>query len=187
MFLIVGLGNPGSGYSLTRHNAGFIFLDFLSEKHQLQWKEAGKFNAIMTKAVIGNQEVLLCKPQCFMNLSGAPVLSMSSYYKIKPDNIIVIHDDLDFPAGRIMYKFGGGAGGHNGLKSIDKVMGPNYHRIRIGIGRPQDSRQEIADFVLQNFTHEEMEIIERKVTILAKDIELLLQNKIEEFKAALKK
>jgi PTH1 family peptidyl-tRNA hydrolase len=187
MFLIVGLGNPGANYASTRHNAGFIFLDYLVHQYNVTWKEKNKFGSLLADVKFAGLDTMLCKPQSFMNLSGNCVLALSSYYKIKPEQIIVVHDDLDFPLGKVMYKLGGGAGGHNGLKSIDKAIGPNYHRVRIGIGRPKDERQEVADFVLQNFRHEEFLILSEVVEFLGEKISLLLENKIDDFKHALSK
>ena len=155
MFLIVGLGNPGREYMDTRHNVGFMALDALSKEYGLLFQTKSRFNSQLALGENNSESVVLCKPETYMNLSGEAVQSICSYYKIPLDKIIVIHDDIDLKFGKIAYKIGGGAGGHNGLKSIDKHIGANYHRIRMGIGRPEDKAYEISDFVLGKFSQEE--------------------------------
>lgn len=156
--LIVGLGNPGSEYSHTRHNAGFIAIDKITESKEkkVTWKK--EKNAFTTK--IGN--VIFAKPQTFMNLSGLAVQALMTFYKIPLENLVVIHDDVDLKLGDIREKTGGGSAGHNGIKSIDATVGPNYHRIRIGVGRgaqPMDT----SDWVLGRFLPAEQEIINNTI------------------------
>lgn len=142
MILLVGLGNPGAEYQFTRHNIGFLSLDTLQEdNHFSPWKE--KFKGLVSEGTIGNQKILLLKPQTYMNLSGQSVSLAMQFYKITPENVIVIHDDLDLDPGKVRMKQGGGHGGHNGLRDIDKRIGKNYWRIRLGIGHPRTLKQQI--------------------------------------------
>jgi len=182
MILIVGLGNTGAEYKNTRHNIGFITVDRLSERYKLSWQHKSKFNA---DVAIGDCElgrVILCKPNTFMNLSAQAVQPIMSFYKIPLENIIVIHDDLDLSLAKIKYKIGGGAGGHNGLKSLDKTIGANYHRIRVGIGRPIDRRHDVADYVLGKLSNVEADEIAHKIELLADKLPLLCSGEIEKFK-----
>jgi len=147
MYLIVGLGNPGDEYDHTRHNAGFDTVDLLADEAGARyWKtECG---ALTTACSLDGQDVLLAKPQSFMNTSGGPVKQLCAAYGISPDHLIVVHDDLDIQPGLIRVKFGGGHAGHNGLRSIcDKLGTREYFRVRVGIGRPP-GRMGVADFVL---------------------------------------
>ena len=182
MFLIVGLGNPGAKYSNTRHNIGFIAADILSDCYNFIWSTKSKFNVDIASGDLENGKLILCKPNTFINLSGTSVAPLASFYKLKPENIIVIHDDVDVPLGRVKYKIGGGAGGHNGLKSIDSNIGTNYHRIRIGVGRPDDPRYDISDFVLGKFSKEEEEVTMIAIHKILDILPLLYEDKIEEFK-----
>jgi len=148
MYLIAGLGNPGGAYEHTRHNAGFDTLDLIAEKFGANyWKtECG---ALTTKASYRDFDFVLAKPQGFMNTSGGPVKQLCAKYAISPDNLIVIHDDLDIVPGAVRVKFGGGHAGHNGLRSLcDKLGTRDWYRVRIGIGRPP-GRMDSADYVLQ--------------------------------------
>ncbi len=147
--MIVGLGNPGADYLLTRHNIGFMAADFLAETlSATAWQK--KFQGQLASATLSGTDFLLLKPLTFMNLSGQAVAEASRYYKIAPEDVIVIHDDIDLEAGQVKAKQGGGDGGHNGLKSIDAHIGKNYWRVRLGIGRPEH-KSEVSDYVLGNF------------------------------------
>ena len=168
MILIVGLGNIGNEYENTRHNVGFMTADKLKEDFDFpDFKEKNKY--FFTK----KGDIIIAKPTTYMNLSGEAVLALSTMYKIKPDDIIVIHDDLDLETGRIKIKQGGSNGGHNGLKSIDKAIGPNYHRIRIGIDHPRNHTPQIAvvDYVLGKFKAEEKEKIEKAIDTISKNFD----------------
>jgi PTH1 family peptidyl-tRNA hydrolase len=147
MYLIVGLGNPGEEYEHTRHNAGFDTLDLVADACGARyWKS--ECGALSAKGVLCDTDVVLAKPQSFMNTSGGPVKQLCSAYGIAPDHLIVIHDDLDIDPGTIRVKLGGGHAGHNGLRSIcDKLGTRDYFRVRVGIGRPP-GRMNVADFVL---------------------------------------
>ncbi len=185
MFLIVGLGNPGREYSDTRHNVGFMTLDKLSREYKLTFQNKPRFHSQLALGDSDLGSIILCKPETYMNLSGEAVQSLSSYYKISSSKIIVIHDDIDLSIGKIGYKLGGGAGGHNGLKSLDKNIGPNYHRIRIGVGRPEDPTYDISSFVLGKFSQEEESIIFRNIDLITSKIQFLITGDIEAFKKAI--
>lgn len=164
MLLCVGLGNPGQQYLMTRHNIGFMAVDAVAHSHDFpSFKK--KFQSEYSERKIDNATVGLLKPQTFMNLSGSSVQSAMAFYKLKPEQIIVIHDDLDLVPGQIKIKFGGGAGGHNGLKSIDQSIGNNYWRLRLGIGHPGD-RHLVTPYVLSAFPpsdHEWLVILLQKI------------------------
>ena len=147
MFLIAGLGNPGEEYAHTRHNAGFDTVDKIAEQIGVRyWKSQG--GALVGKGTYRGEELVLAKPQSYMNTSGGPVKSLMSTYKVAPDHLIVIHDELDIDPGTIRCKFGGGHAGHNGLRSIcDKLGTRDWFRVRCGIGRPP-GRMPVADYVL---------------------------------------
>ena len=149
MKCVIGLGNPGREYEFTRHNIGFLLVDWLFE----QWKSDPwqvKFDGLLSSTHLNGEKVLLFKPQTFMNLSGKAVGPLSKFFKLQPSDLIVAHDDLDLPPYSLRLKNGGGNGGHNGLKSIDQYLGTNaYQRIRLGIGRP--TRGEVSNYVLSAF------------------------------------
>jgi PTH1 family peptidyl-tRNA hydrolase len=142
--LIVGLGNIGYQYSNTRHNAGFWMVDEIARRYQAIFKLESKFFAEVARIKHNNQDFFLLKPQTLMNLSGKAVVALALFYKILPEQILVIHDELDFKPGVAKLKFAGGNGGHNGLRDIDRVIGKNYWRLRLGIGRPVDSSKMIG-------------------------------------------
>lgn len=182
MFLIVGLGNQGDLYKKTRHNVGFMAVDFISNRHNFIWSNKSKFCADIASGSMDEQKVILCKPNTFMNLSGRAVLSLMSYYKVENQKLIVIHDDIDLDLGRVKCKIGGGAGGHNGLKSIDAAVGQNYYRIRVGVGKPDRNKMDVSDYVLGNFSDSELLILNEKYSNIAQNIDLLFFSKLEEFK-----
>jgi len=157
MKLIVGLGNVGPEYESTRHNVGFYYLDLMASKLNLTFKE--KFNAYWVKTKIENTDVILVKPLTFMNLSGEAVIKFVNYYKIKSEDILVIHDDLDMELGRIKLKENGSSGGHNGIKNIILNLNTeNFKRLKIGISK--NNMIDTKDYVLGKFTKEEQHIIE---------------------------
>ncbi len=177
MKLIVGLGNPGAQYKNTRHNVGFMALDEICKCHSF-CDEKKKFNGLICEGKIAGHKVLALKPQTFMNLSGSSVLAAMSFYKIAPNDVIVIHDDLDLPMGKIKSKIGGGSGGHNGLKSIDGQIGNQYYRIRIGIG---NDKIDVINHVLSNFYKEEMQTLGDMFEKINDNIELLLCGDLNKF------
>lgn len=153
--LIVGLGNPGPQYSWTRHNAGFMVLDRLSRLSGISVTRKA-FSGLAGDGNWEGERVYLLKPQTFMNLSGRSVAEALRFYKLSLADLIVVHDDLDIPFGKVKLKEGGGHGGHNGLRSLAQELGsPNYARIRIGIGRPLHG--DVVNYVLANFAKEEMD------------------------------
>ncbi len=160
MHLLIGLGNIGREYELTRHNFGFLLLDQIVEDYGLV-AQSKKFKSEVFLGTIDDKKVIALKPQTFMNLSGAAVLAAASFYKIAPKNIVVFHDDLDLAPAKIKVKIGGGNAGHNGLKSIDEAIGKDYMRLRLGIGRPQNAEFETADYVLGKFNRDEMELVKK--------------------------
>ena len=167
MFLVVGLGNPGAEYAATRHNVGFMAADVIHSRYNFSPFRA-KFNGLMAEGQIEGEKVYLLKPQTFMNLSGNSVVQAAKFYKILPENIVVIHDDMDLPTDKIKAKQGGGSGGHNGIKSIDSCITPNYNRIRIGVGHPADkSGDKVINHVLSDFSKADKENIERDLEIVA--------------------
>ena len=147
--LLVGLGNPGRDYCNTRHNVGFWFIDKYLEINKVIEKYESRFNALVGCHLYKDSKIFIVKPQTYMNLSGDSVLNIKNYYKIDLDNIVVVHDELDFSPGIIKFKKGGGDNGHNGLKNITKLIGSNYLRLRCGIGKPED-RGKLINYVLSN-------------------------------------
>jgi len=158
MYLLVGLGNPGSKYKKNRHNVGHIAIDMIIKKYNFTKKNKNKFGDVF-EGELSNKKIFTLKPKEFMNLSGVSIKKFLDFYKINIKNLLVIHDDIDLLLGKIKIKIGGGDAGHNGLKSIDTVIGKNYKRIRIGIDKPKNNKS-VDKFVLENFEKkEEKEII----------------------------
>ena len=150
--LIVGLGNPGPEHEHDRHNAGFWFVDAVAREHGGNWRREARFHGEAARVRIGDAEVWLLKPLTYMNRSGQSVSALARFYRIATANMLVAHDELDLSPGTVRLKRGGGSGGHNGLKDITAAMGgPDYGRLRIGIGHPRDlyPGREVVDFVLQ--------------------------------------
>jgi peptidyl-tRNA hydrolase, PTH1 family len=146
--LVVGLGNPGQQYEKTRHNAGFLFLDSLATERSCGWSKEPGFQGLMAECNIAREKILLLKPQAFMNRSGQSVGKVARYYKLTPEEILIVHDELDFDVGVLKLKKDGGHAGHNGLRDIISHLGAkDFYRLRIGIGRPV-AGMEVADYVL---------------------------------------
>jgi PTH1 family peptidyl-tRNA hydrolase len=179
MRLIVGLGNPGPRYERNRHNIGFMAVDAIVHRHRLLPARA-KFSAELAEGMIAGEKVLALKPQTFMNDSGRAVLGAASFYKIPPADIIVLHDEVDLAPGKIRVKRGGGAAGHNGLRSIDAHLGPDYWRVRLGIGHP-GIKELVPHFVLQNFLKEEEAWVAPLVDAVAEAIPLLVEGNDQGF------
>jgi PTH1 family peptidyl-tRNA hydrolase len=155
MRLFVGLGNPGRKYEHNRHNIGFMALDGIVGRHKFSgWEK--KFQGLESRGELGGEKIVLLKPQTFMNLSGQSVQAAAAFYKILPDDIVVFHDELDLAGGKIRVKKGGGAAGHNGLRSIDEHLGQMYWRVRLGIGHP-GVKEMVSPHVLGDFSREEEE------------------------------
>jgi PTH1 family peptidyl-tRNA hydrolase len=157
--LIIGLGNPGPEYAETRHNAGFWLLDALANQISTSLSAESKFFGLAGKGFIGPQAVHLLKPMTFMNRSGQSALALAQFYKIEPEEILVVHDELDIEPGQIRLKQGGGHGGHNGLRDLHRVFGPEYARIRVGIGHP-GHKSKVHGYVLGKASVEQHEQID---------------------------
>ena len=168
MLLFVGLGNPTPNSENNRHNIGFKIIDAINQKFGLS-KQKPKFKGLLTTGTINGKKVYAIKPLTFMNNSGICIRELIEYFKIEADNVIVFHDDLDIDFAKIKSKFGGSSAGHNGIESIDKFIGKDYSRVRIGIGKPKGDI-EIADYVLQNFNEEENIGIEKISKNIAESI-----------------
>ena len=150
--LVAGLGNPGRGYAATRHNAGFWFADALAQKLGVPFSHEGRFAADVAKA----GEVRICKPMTYMNGSGRPVAALARFFRMPPESIIVVHDELDLRPGDVRLKLGGGHAGHNGLRDTITHLGPDFWRLRLGIGHPGD-KAEVIDYVLRRAPKDEEE------------------------------
>ncbi len=179
MLLFVGLGNPTPDSENNRHNVGFKIIDTINKKFNLS-KQKPKFKGLLTTGNIGDKKIYAIKPLTFMNNSGICIRELIEYFKIDAEDVIVFHDDLDVEFGRIKAKFGGSDAGHNGIASIDKFIGKDYSRVRIGIGKPKNNI-EIADYVLQNFDEEESIGIEKISNNITESISILVEKKLDLF------
>lgn len=171
--MVVGLGNPGTEYAHTRHNAGFWLADLLAERHGGVFRSERKFGAELASIRMDGADVLLLKPQTFMNRSGGPVQAAAAYLKIPPGQLLVAHDDLDLSPGDARLKQGGGHGGHNGLRDLIAQIGPEFWRLRLGIGHP-GNRAEVIDYVLQRSSREDELLIRAAVSDAADVMPILL-------------
>jgi len=180
MWLVVGLGNPGTQYQYNRHNIGFMAVDAL-HSHFAFGPFRKKYQAELSEGILpaSSDKIILLKPQTYMNLSGASVQAAAQFYKINPDHVVVFHDDLDLPSFSIKTKIGGGAGGHNGLKSIDEHLGKDYIRVRLGIGHPDprapDKSEIVSNYVLSNFARSEAAHLDQLINELARAFPLLVK------------
>jgi PTH1 family peptidyl-tRNA hydrolase len=177
--LIVGLGNPGSEYRETRHNVGFMVIDALADRWRVsdQWRE--KFEALQIKTMVGAEPVIIAKPVTFMNLSGQAVAAVAGYYKVDAADVFVVTDDVALPLGRLRARRDGGAGGHNGLKSIIQHLATQaFPRMRVGVGRG-DGRRDLADHVLGRFEPDERDTVSAAVLRAADATEMFLSDGIE--------
>ncbi|MFI2617835.1 aminoacyl-tRNA hydrolase [Streptomyces sp. NPDC018584] len=177
-WLIAGLGNPGPEYAMNRHNVGFMVADLLAQRIGGKFKRAAKAQAQVVEGRIGapgpaSRRVVLVKPMSYMNVSGGPVTALRDFYKVPTEHIVAVHDELDIDYGTLRLKLGGGDNGHNGLKSMTKAMGPDYHRVRFGIGRPP-GRMQVADFVLKDFSSTERKELDYLVDRAADAVEALI-------------
>ena len=179
MILFVGLGNPTPDSENNRHNIGFKMIDSINKKFNLS-KQKPKFKGLLTTGNIGDKKVYAIKPLTFMNNSGICIRELIEYFKIDAEDVVVFHDDLDIEFGKIKAKFGGSSAGHNGIASIDKFIGKEYSRVRIGIGKPKND-MEIADYVLQNFNEDESVGIEKTLNNITESISILVEKKLDLF------
>ena len=182
MLLLVGLGNPTPNSHNNRHNIGFKVLDAINQKFSLS-KQKPKFKGLLTTGNIAEKKIYAIKPLTFMNNSGICIRELIEYFKIDAEDVIVFHDDLDIEFGKIKAKFGGSNAGHNGIASIDKFIGKDYSRVRIGIGKPKNGI-EVADYVLQNFDEDESIGIEKISKDITESISILVEKKLDLFSSA---
>jgi PTH1 family peptidyl-tRNA hydrolase len=177
--LFVGLGNPGREYEATRHNAGFWWVDEFARANHCTFKAESKFHGLAARGQLHGHELFLLKPQTFMNVSGRAVGALVQFYKIDPQHILVVHDELDLPPGSAKLKLGGGHGGHNGLKDIIAHLGTrDFWRLRLGIGHPGE-RANVSDYVLNTPRREELELIERAMQRAQDVAPLIVEGKLE--------
>ena len=179
MLLLVGLGNPTPNSENNRHNIGFKIIDAINKKFKLS-KQKPKFKGLLTTGNVNNKKIYAIKPLTFMNNSGICIRELIEYFKINPEDVIVFHDDLDLEFGKIKAKFGGSSAGHNGIGSIDKFIGKEYSRVRVGIGKPNDDT-EISDFVLRNFNEDEIIRIEEITENIIESLSILIDKKLDLF------
>ncbi len=180
MRLVVGLGNPGSRYARNRHNIGFMAVDAIARRHGFPGFRS-RFKGELAEGQLGGERRLLLKPQTFMNASGEAVAEASRFFKIPPAEIVVIHDEIDLRPGKLRVKCGGGNAGHNGLRSIDALLGPDFWRVRIGVGHP-GIKEIVEPYVLQNFPREEVNLwVVPLLEAVAETIGLLLSDAPDAF------
>ena len=179
MILLVGLGNKTNDSNDNRHNIGFKIIDAINQKFGLS-KQKPKFKGLLTTGNIGNKKVYAIKPLTFMNNSGICIRELIEYFKIDAEDVIVFHDDLDVDFSKIKAKFGGSSAGHNGIESIDKFIGKDYSRVRIGIGKPE-KKIEVSDFVLTNFSEEEKIELQKVIKNIIDSLPVLIDKKLDLF------
>lgn len=179
-FLIVGLGNPGDKYEFTRHNAGFMCVDFLADRENFKINKL-KYKSLLADVDISGHRCLIMKPQTFMNLSGEAVRDAVQFYKIPPENVIVIYDDISLDVGRTRIRRKGTDGGHNGIKNIIyHLNSDNFPRIKIGVGKKPDEWEDLADWVLSRFSNDELKTLHDVAEKVCKVLPLMLDGKIDE-------
>ena len=179
MILFVGLGNPTLDSKNNRHNIGFKIIDAINQNFGLS-KQKPKFKGLLTTGNVSNKKVYAIKPLTFMNSSGICIRELIEYFKIDAEDVIVFHDDVDIDFGNIKAKFGGSSAGHNGIASIDKFIGKDYSRVRIGIGKP-DPKISVSDYVLNNFNEEEEKQLEKITKNIVDSIYILMDKKLDLF------
>tara|TARA_B100001175_G_scaffold281583_1_gene260049 strand:- start:337 stop:897 length:561 start_codon:yes stop_codon:yes gene_type:complete len=179
MLLFVGLGNPTRDSENNRHNIGFKMIDAINQKFSLS-KQKPKFKGLLTTGSVNKKKVYAIKPLTFMNNSGICIREIIEYFKINAENVFVFHDDLDIDFGKVKAKFGGSSAGHNGIESIDKFIGKDYSRIRIGIGKPK-SKDVVIDHVLKDFDEDEKIELEKIIVNIIDSIPILLDKKLDLF------
>ncbi|MDO4283346.1 MAG: aminoacyl-tRNA hydrolase [Clostridia bacterium] len=169
MKIVVGLGNPDEKYSKTRHNTGWMFLDYLSEKYDFEIQKK-TLNSLIAEVNINNEKVVFVKPLTYMNLSGNAVQKVKNWYKVENKDILVVFDDIDIPFGDVRYKLNGSGGTHNGMKNIVQMLNAkDFPRIKIGIGGMKHEKQDLVDFVLQKYTKRELNELESKIFVDAEE------------------
>ena len=179
MLLLVGLGNPNPNNKNNRHNVGFLIIDEINKRFKLS-KQKPKFKGLLTTGNINEKKIYAIKPLTFMNSSGVCIKELIEYFKINVKDVFVFHDDMDIDLGKVKVKFGGSSAGHNGIESIDKNIGKNYSRIRIGIGRPKNNSAG-ADHVLDNFSNEEMDNVQNVTKNITESLSILISKDLDLF------
>ena len=179
MLLLVGLGNPGSEYANTRHNIGWKIIDAINLHFKLS-KQKPKFKGLLTTGNIESKKIYAIKPLTFMNNSGTAIKELIDYFKIDAKDVFVFHDDLDVDFGKVKAKFGGSSAGNNGIESIDKFIGKDYSRVRIGIGKPK-TKADVTDHVLKNFDDDEMLELKKITENITNSISILIDKKLDLF------
>jgi PTH1 family peptidyl-tRNA hydrolase len=176
--IIVGLGNPGPEHQVTRHNAGFWFVDLLARRHGGEFRDYRKYSGETARVAIADREITLLKPTTYMNRSGLSIRQVSDFFKIAPEEILVVHDELDLPVGTVRLKQGGGHGGHNGLRDAIAHIGENFWRLRLGIGHP-GNKAEVIDYVLTRAPRTEEDLILETISTSADVMPLLIEQGAE--------
>jgi peptidyl-tRNA hydrolase, PTH1 family len=174
MLLVVGLGNPGSGYAKNRHNIGFMAADAIVRRHSFG-RFRNKFHGEISEGSVAGRKVLVLKPKTYMNDSGRSVLAAATFHRVPTRNILVLHDELDLPGGRLRMKRGGGHGGHNGLRSIHAHLGPDFRRVRLGIGHPGD-KDQVVRHVLKDFAKADQTWRDKILDAIAEHFPLLVRD-----------
>jgi PTH1 family peptidyl-tRNA hydrolase len=173
VLLLVGLGNPGSGYARNRHNIGFMAVDAIVHRHSFA-PFRSKFQGELSEGKIGTEKVLVLKPMTYMNESGRSIQAVMAFYKITPEDILVFHDEMDLAAGKIRIKRGGGHGGHNGIRSVHAHVGPNCGRIRIGVGHP-GTKEKVVGHVLKDFAKADQDWLDKLIPAMADEVGYLVK------------
>jgi PTH1 family peptidyl-tRNA hydrolase len=176
--IIVGLGNPGPEHQVTRHNAGFWFVDLLARRHGAEFRDYRKYSGEAARVRIGEQDLVLLKPTTYMNRSGLAVRQLCDFYKVAAGEVLVAHDELDLPVGTVRLKNGGGHGGHNGLRDTIAHIGESFWRLRLGIGHP-GNKTEVIDYVLTRAPRVEEDLIFDAVNLAADCLPLLIEQGAE--------
>ena len=179
-YIVAGLGNPGAQYEKTRHNAGFMAIDHLATKCSVKIDRA-KFHSLVAEVNVAGKRVLLMKPQTYMNSSGTSIAEAASFYKIKPECVIVLHDEISFEPGKMRIRRKGSAGGHNGLKSIIEHLGSDgFPRIKIGVGQKPNPEYDLVDWVLGKFSESDIQALNERFPDIVSSIELIVSGKIDD-------
>lgn len=179
-FLVVGLGNPGKQYDNTRHNIGFDAIDLLAKEENVQINKS-KFNSLYAQINFADQKLVLLKPQTYMNLSGRAVEAVTQFYKIPPENVIVLFDDISLPPGKVRVRQKGSHGGHNGIRDIiDWLQTDQFMRIKIGVGEKPNPNYDLADWVLSRFTSAERKEVDNAIALCPNIVKLLVQGKVQQ-------
>jgi len=172
------LGNPGSQYANTRHNVGFMVLDILTSKLKASMPKT-KFDGLIFNAKIGDKKIILVKPQTYMNDSGRCIGQIMNFYKLQPENLVVIYDDIDLPEGKVRIRAQGSAGTHNGMRSIVTHIGQQFPRVRVGIGQPPVKEMDLADYVLGKFSKDSQKIMEETILYAADSVIEIIKNGVD--------